>query len=350
MPRYLGVLLILTALTACNRDKKGDRVMAHLGCKAAEVVEKLEPGAGVALIPPADNTRNLVAQWRTSVGPAVVDRAGRACAEAPIDSLLVVSWNVNVGNAQIRRFVTDLTAGRIIPGVRVRNFVLLLQEAYRESPEVPANVNAHVCPGRIAGGSSDIEDVSDSLGLALYYIPSMRNGCSGAAREDRGNAILSTLPLTNLKAVELPLVRQRRVAAMADVKGKNSAGQEWTLTLASVHFENRGPGRPNDWVHGRARQSEALVAALPETDFLVVGGDFNTLRGSGEPAVRIVAGRFANPPLHPQVTTYVKYSVMRSHLDYLFFNHAGAKRGKYWRADSRYGSDHYPIMGFVRVG
>jgi hypothetical protein len=40
----------------------------------------------------------------------------------------------------------------------------------------------------------------------------MRNG---GVDEDRGNAILATLPLRDVAAIELPLVRERRVAVAA---------------------------------------------------------------------------------------------------------------------------------------
>jgi endonuclease/exonuclease/phosphatase family metal-dependent hydrolase len=139
------------------------------------------------------------------------------------------------------------------------------------------------------------------------------------------------------------------VVALAEVAGQTSAGEAWTLALASVHFENRGPGRPPDWVRGRAQQAQALIAELPESKLAVVGGDFNTLNGENEPAVRIVGARFANTATHPKNITYVSYVVVRSQLDYLFFQCAGSHRATYWRARSRYGSDHYPIMGFVRL-
>lgn len=167
-------------------------------------------------------------------------------------------------------------------------------------------------------------------------------------RQDRGNAILSTLPLTNLRAVELPLMRQRRVVALADVKGKSSSGTDWTLSLASVHFENRGSGLPWHWIQGRAEQARILVKSLPETGLAVLGGDFNTLNGASEPAVGIVGDHFRNSD-HQRSVTFTSYVIMRSHLDYLFFRSAGDHRSKYWRARSQYGSDHYPIMGFVRL-
>lgn len=347
-------LLVVAAwiLSGCERTKQTEAFTGNIGCTAASALERLEPGPGVEFISDKDGADAAVmAAWRESVGPPVADRSGRSCEALPLDSLLIVSWNVHIGHADIRRFVSDLRGGRIVPGKRVRHFVLLLQEAYRAGGDVPAGVaDRGVCPSRMGGDGPDIEDIADSLGLALYYVPSMRNGCeAGGVRQDRGNAILSTLPLTKLKAIELPLMRQRRVVAVAEVKGHNTAGGEWTLSLASVHLENRGPGNPRDWVAGRARQARALVSALPESNLAVVGGDFNTLTGPHEPAVRIVGARFRNTPEPPAGITYVSYAVMRSHLDYLFFQCAGRHRTKYWRARERYGSDHYPVMGFVRL-
>ena len=342
--RWTSILLFAVSVAGCGRDSVSERV-DNLGCGTAGILEGLAPGVAFT-----NNTEARITTWRNAVGPPVVDRANRSCADAGIDSLLVVSWNEHIGHGDIRRFVSDLRAGRVLPGLHVQHFVILMQEVFREGDAVPAHAPARICPKRVGGVGPDIEDISDSLGLALYYVPSMRNGCEATGRrEDRGNAILSTLPLTNLRAVELPLVRQRRVAVMADVKGHTSTGENWTLSLASTHFENRGPGRPRDWIHGRARQAEALVKALPESKLAVVGGDFNTLTGTDEPAVRIVGARFKNSPKHQKNITYVSYAVVRSHLDYLFFPSPPGQHASYWRARSRYGSDHYPIMGFVRV-
>jgi endonuclease/exonuclease/phosphatase family metal-dependent hydrolase len=346
MARVLSSILIATVLAGCRADADELVSAESFRCSVSTVIDRLDPAPTVAFVSAPDST---LEPWRANVGPALVDRAGRTCETAPIDSLLVVSWNVHLGHADIVRFVNELRAGRVLPGIRVQHFVILLQEAFREGTEVPVRTIAKACPRRLGGNGADIETLADSLGLALFYVPSMRNGCDRRRRQDRGNAILSTLPLTNLKAVELPLMRQRRVVALADVQGQSSEGKAWTLSLASVHLENRGPGIPRDWVHGRAQQARALVAALPNTSLAALGGDFNTLNGAQEPAVRIVGGHFTNSPEHQRSVTFVSYAVVRSHLDYLFFRCAGQHRSKYWRARDRYGSDHYPIMGFVRV-
>ena len=338
-------LLFWLVLSGCGHESAPMLSGAYGGCTSAHLLDRIQTPE-VALV--ADTARAMSA-WRANVGPPVVDRTNRACEDAAADSLLVISWNVHLGHADIVRFVRELRAGRVVPGVRIRQFVILLQEAHREAVGLPARTLSSGCAPRMGGVGADIESVADSLGLALFYVPSMRNGCDDGARQDRGNAILSTFPLTELKAVELPLVRQRRVAALAQVGGRTTAGKTWTVSLASVHLENRGRGAPRAWVHGRAQQAEALVAALPNRDLAAVGGDFNTLQGADEPAVRIVGAHFKNSPRHQREITFTSYVIMRSQLDYLFFRCAGQHRSTYWRARERFGSDHYPVMGFIRV-
>ena len=345
--RFFVAIAILTLAAGCQRSPVPSEPFAELQCKIGEALGVDLPKPSVTLV--ADTTSAMTA-WRASAGDAIVDRTGRSCDVVPLDSILVISWNTHLGHANIRAFIADLRAGRVVPGTRVNHFVMLVQEAYREGESVPVNVTGNGCTRRMGGEGHDIEEIADSLGLALFYVSSMRNGCSSQLRQDRGNAILSTLPLTNLKAIELPLVRQRRVAAMAEVSGKTTDGRDWNLVMASVHLENRGSGGPRSWVRGRARQAEALVANLPDSVLLAVGGDLNTLTGPDEPAVEIIGRKFTHSPEHQQKNTFLSYVVMRSHLDYLFFRCYGAHKSTYWRARERYGSDHYPIMGFVRVG
>jgi endonuclease/exonuclease/phosphatase family metal-dependent hydrolase len=341
------VLVLLATLPACQRSSSSPEPFAELRCQIADALGVALPAPSVTLI--ADIAKASVT-WRESAGEPIVDRASRICAETPLDSILVISWNTHLGHADVRAFIADLRGGRIVPGQRIVHFVMLVQEAYREGESVPGDVVGNGCTRRMGGEGADIEDIADSLGLALFYVPSMRNGCDRRLRQDRGNAILSTLPLLNLKAIELPLIRQRRVAALAEVAGKTTAGRNWHLVVASVHLENRAGGAPRSWVQGRARQAQALVASLPDSVLLAVGGDLNTLTGPGEPAVKIIGSKFTHSPEHQQKNTFLSYVVMRSQLDYLFFRCYGQHQSKYWRADKRYGSDHYPIMGFVRVG
>lgn len=345
--RIPGLLFSAAALaTACGRSPGAHEPFAAVECAITQLSGVLQPLPAVTFV---GDTSSTLRMWRASAGEPVVDRAGRVCDETPLDSILVISWNTHLGHADLRAFVSDLRAGRVVPGQRIQHFVLLAQEAYRAGESVPERVSGNGCTRRMGGVGPDIEDVADSLGLALFYVPSMRNGCSNVPRQDRGNAILSTLPLSNLRAIELPLVRQRRVAAMAEVSGKTTEGREWNLVVASVHLENRGSGGPRAWAQARARQARTIAENLPDSVLLAVGGDLNTLTGPDEPAVAIINSKFAHSPEHQKQNTFTSYFVMRSHLDYLFFRCYGTHRSTYWRANQRYGSDHYPIMGFVRV-
>jgi endonuclease/exonuclease/phosphatase family metal-dependent hydrolase len=348
MKQLCGLLLCIAAinLLGCRQGTIPQEPFAELRCDAASAIAAIAPPPTVAFI--SDTTSGMPA-WRASVGPPVVDRTARKCDDAPLDSILVISWNTHLGHADVRAFVSDLRNGRVVTGRRIYHFVILMQEAFRDGESVPGSVTGSGCTRVMGGVGPDIEDIADSLGLAMFYVPSMRNGCSSTPRQDRGNAILSTLPLSDLKAVELPLVRQRRVAAIAEVSGKTSAGTEWNLVLASVHLENRSSGFPRAWVHGRAQQAEAFVTHLPDSVLLAVGGDLNALQGATEPAVRIIGGKFANSPEHQSENTYLSYVVVRSQLDYLFFRCHGQHKSMYWRARKRYGSDHFPVMGFVRL-
>src|SRR4029078_10443630 len=97
---------------------------------------------------------------------------------------------------------------------------------------------------------------ADALGLSLLYVPSMRNG---RAAEDRGNAILATMRLDDLEAIELPLDRQRGVAIAATIRLR--ARRPITLRIVSTHFTN--VVGHHLWLFsepGRIRQARALAS------------------------------------------------------------------------------------------
>src|SRR5688572_11728442 len=66
--------------------------------------------------------------WCDAVGPTIrLEGSGGA---APMDELVVATWNVHVGGGDLLGFVQDLKSGAVT-GKPVSDFVLLLQEAYR---------------------------------------------------------------------------------------------------------------------------------------------------------------------------------------------------------------------------
>lgn len=223
--------------------------------------------------------------------------------------MIVISWNMHAGAGDLPRLLAELTTGSVAALGRVTEFVLLLQEA-----------------------RPDIVDFARSEDLSAYYAP---------VNAQRGNAIVSTMPLGDARTIELPRVRQRRVAAEAtiDVNGV-------PLRVVSAHLENRV-----SWWHGglfsegaRQRQADALIAALPKGPPTVVGGDFNVWLGRSEPAWRALAARFPDGPTPLHTPTFHR----RLFLDEIFFD-----LPKHWTAErvvleTRYRSDHHPVIGILK--
>jgi endonuclease/exonuclease/phosphatase family metal-dependent hydrolase len=229
--------------------------------------------------------------------------------------LTVVSWNLHDGRGDLPRLLDDLVSG-VLTGAPAREYVVLLQEA-------------------VAG--PDLDTIAAARGLAVFHVPVF-----AGQRRARGTAILSTLPLRDTRAIDLPHERQHRVvsAAMITVLGRE-------LFVASAHFENRlnlfdgGPFADR----ARGRQAEALVAALPRDLPGIVGGDLNTMLGA-EPALRILRARFADTP-GPDTTPTFRDRLV---LDHLFFDVPAGLKATSRVAPNRYGSDHHPVVGTITAG
>jgi endonuclease/exonuclease/phosphatase family metal-dependent hydrolase len=289
---------------------------------------------------PDDSTS--LARWRMSVGPPVFLQPAAADGQ-PHDAITIVSWNTAVGAADIVGFVQTLPNPR-------GPLVLLLQEVYREGPEVPA----HLAPGfafagrlgGAAGGQAlgEIKDVARTLGLAVYYVPSMRNG-GPDSDEDRGNAILSDLPLADLRAMELPFERQRRVAITATVAGHTDAGTPWRVRLVSAHLDNLG-GVRRAWIgaeYGRTRQARGLTALLQDSEPTILAGDFNTWFGFADRAYQETARAFHAPMPSDRRATF--RGLLR--LDHVFLRLPDGWRARSERGSSRFGSDHFPLIATI---
>ena len=306
---------------------------------------------------PDSADRGPLDRWCAGVGPAVV--LTRESDSVPVDSLAVISWNTHVGGGDVAGLVRDLRKGEFTDGQPVDHFVLLLQEVHREGAGVPRNPNASA-PRRIVGSPPkgprrDIVATAKELGLNLYYVPSMANGLStgDVTPEDRGNAILTTLPLTDLGAIELPYEIQRRVVATAGVTGRSSTGEPWQLRVMSVHLDHRSRnGRVwQSFGAGRARQARALVAALDTSHATVLGGDLNTWSlGPLEGAIGILQNHFPVPAGYtPEPTFGTASGLGGMTLDRLMFRLPEPWSAVSRRIDDRYGSDHHPLLGWVRL-
>jgi endonuclease/exonuclease/phosphatase family metal-dependent hydrolase len=286
----------------------------------------------------------ILDRWRASVGPPLI-----ISVEAPpaaVDALTIVSWNTAIGAGDVEKLVADLR--RASPNVPI---VLLLQEVYRGGPEVPTALSREAAfASRLAGLRPDgrrdeIEATASALRMSAYYVPSMRNGGPIGSDEDRGNAILSTLPLTNLCAFELPFERQRRVAVGATLTGQDSQGHSWQLRVVSTHLDNMS-GAKRAWIaseFGRLRQTRGLIDQLDDERAVVLGGDFNTWFGFADQAFRETARAFPATEVTDRRATF--RGLLR--LDHLFFRLPERWTARFRRADENYGSDHHPLIATI---
>lgn len=298
--------------------------------------------------------RHQLNAWCAAVGPAVFGGWADPPTER-VDSIAVLSWNVHVGGGDLRGLVRDLREGVFTSGVPVEHFVLLLQEAYREDDTVPAfdpglPFGSGVSLAPPTGERRDIVADAEDLGLSIFYAPSMRNGEGrGSTPEDRGNAILATLPLTDPVAIELPLARQRRVVVSAAVplEPVSAEGEDPTaIQVSSVHLENDASGLTRDEA-ARLQQAEALIEGLSEAELAVAAGDINTwTRGWDEAAVRVLLDAFPDTPPFPQGHTYERgFGFVRRYLDYIFYRVPDGARVRTIRIPDPYASDHFPLLG-----
>jgi endonuclease/exonuclease/phosphatase family metal-dependent hydrolase len=300
-------------------------------------------------------TSERLAGWRANVGAPVAYDPPGAADVADVGALAVLSWNVWIGRGRLGELVARIRDGRfaslgIEPGLPL---VLLIQEAFRADDTVPAVSNglaAREVLGPVSG-REDIVDVARRLGLHLRYAPSMRNAGN---RSDRGNAILSTLPLSGARGIELPLVLQRRVALTAAV----AAGRA-PVRLLSAHLEPRGPvGYKWLGAAGRAQQVRHLLERM-EDDSVILGADLNLGRGRAEPAWRSLtqAGFAFGVPGGVPPWRHTYHALPRLVLDYILVrDRAGTvARARVHRVDEHpadrgrtvFGSDHHPLLARV---
>ena len=331
--------------------------------------------------PAAPRDRDTLDDWCRSIGPVVVASAPPNSLPPPhtSDSLTVVSWNVNVGAGNLIELVERLRRGQLTAPAQVGEFVILLQETYRVGPEVPRrSAFGFRIPKRLgdADPADDIRQLAWWLGLHLVYAPAMRNGDEdGDGASDRGNAILSTLPLDEVTVIELPFERQRRiaVAATAHAVVRNAAtGNAATgnaqignaptgnvaignvepghamaspnVRLISTHFETRAGLTRGGPTPARHRQARGLIEALASDDAapLIIGGDFNTSYGNDEPAIHELRKAFPWSTPTAWVTWRGPLGIS-ARLDHIFargVEESVAVR----RVPDRFGSDHHPLI------
>jgi endonuclease/exonuclease/phosphatase family metal-dependent hydrolase len=332
--------------------------------------------------------------WRDNAGAAVaLDAPGP---REPPDVLVVLSWNVWIGRGRLRDVIARLRDGGFarMGAPADAALVVLVQEAYRNDGSVPPAASAWAPrqPPRDFRPQEDVVDVARELGLSLRYAPSMRNGTH---RSDRGNAILSSVPIQEAFAFELPFVIQRRVAVAA-VLAIPGGRAPLRLRVASAHLDPWG-ALGWDWTGaaGRALQAQALLDGLAHDTpaagggppaavglpapaaaggaaepaegpvaATVLGADLNTSRGRREPAYRLLseAGFRVGIPHREPHWGHTYHMVPRLPIDHLLIRREGGARGAGPAAEiaraavhrlnenprdagpTVFGSDHHPLL------
>lgn len=339
-------VLILTACavtsSAVSHAATARSTPANINCRARDAAPFIDWRTSDA----ADDAE--LARWCRAVGVPVMVEATLAAPAPPLDDLVVLSWNAHLAEGELPRLVRELTSGELT-GRPERHFVIAVQELYRRGDAVPAfdpgDRTAHAIVPRDPE-SPDVNNFASSLGLSIYYVPSMRNGA--ALYEDRGNAIVSTEPLRDPIALELPLARQRRVALAATIDVQTATGVR-PLQIVDAHLEPLSSPQ-SLWVlkDPRPAQVRAIRDLLDEPRFtnpanagVILGGDFNTVRGgAGEAAYRIARAWGTSLGTEDRRATH-----MMGRLDYLFFRLADGWTASTERIDDRFGSDHHPVLG-----
>lgn len=299
----------------------------------------------------------VLAGWRKNVGgPLGLDLAPPT--PTPARTLVVLDWNIWIGRGDLASVVERVRGGAYAsegfpPGVP---FVALIQEAYRQDDSVPAIAGPHFArdASRRSGHEHEIGALARQLQLNLRYMPSMRNG---PAHSDRGNAILSSLPLIDSRADELPYCYQRRVAVSATIQ----LGSQ-PLRLHSAHLDPRGRrARDLFGIAGRLRQARAFVEAIRDGDGMphLLGADLNLARQRREPAFRVLteAGFSLGTQAHRPPWRHTYHRLPRLNLDWLLLANARGRfaLGALQRLDEHpqdqgpyvFGSDHHPLLARI---
>ena len=297
--------------------------------------------------------RDRLEAWRANVGESVALDLAPPDPGRTLTSLAVLSWNLWIGRGRLREVMTRVRDTTDAP------LVVLVQEAFRSDASVPPRTAGRAA--RRAAGAlplrlqprTDIVELAQALGLNLRYVPSMRNG---TRRSDRGNAILSELPLADAWGVELPLVLQRRVPVAAALPLPGGP-----LHVVSAHLDPLGPPGAS-WLGGagRAAQTAHLLGHLGG-DLVVIGADLNLGRGRRERSWRLLdAAEFVTGvPAAAPAWRHTFHAMPRLVLDYLLVrDRSGRIAGaRVERLDEHpedrgplvFGSDHHPLLARVEL-
>jgi endonuclease/exonuclease/phosphatase family metal-dependent hydrolase len=274
-------------------------------------------------------------EWCAAVGPpVVVEATGQP---TPRRRLMLISWNVHVGGGHLDRLLASLGVDQATrpPDVGV---IVLLQEAYRSGSDVPPLAPGARVPKAILPKNRSLEfsALARHIGMSGVYVPSMRNGRGSASdREDRGNAILTTESLSDIRAIELPFGKQRRVAITATIPAGGRS-----LRVVSMHLDTNSDRQVQ--AHAMGLELRTLQADWP----LIAAGDLNARGGRGDGTYKVLR---AHVPVESCGTGRTHWWIRR--LDFMFstlLTHGLRSTCRTWK--DKHGSDHRPVILDLDLG
>jgi endonuclease/exonuclease/phosphatase family metal-dependent hydrolase len=245
----------------------------------------------------------------------------------PTDRLRIVTYNVHYG-ADV-----DGLAAAFRGDADLRAFDVLLVQEIEDHPEE---------------GSSRASRLAAALAVGYVYVPARL-----VDEGDQGLAILSRLPLENVRVkvlpyVDLPVNDYRRIAVAADVELPSGP-----LRLVNIHLDTRLN------IDDRLVQLRPAVIDAPEA--VVAGGDLNTIpylwAGGGVPLTPLAATAptdpaaivddfmralgFATPTVVLGTTQQSSELLQKLRLDHLYARGVDAVPGAVERGIGL--SDHWPV-------
>ena len=192
-----------------------------------------------------------------------------------IEDITFVSWNVHVGNGDVRAFVADLRAGVHTDGRKIDHYVLMLQEAVRTDgvPAFAADMSgAERIAAHGAADSIDIVQVARDLGAltALRTVDAQRQvgGRPGGGSRQRHPLDLAALRSDGDRAARrgsAPRRHPRRAARCRSERSISMRSAAGTCACGCSGVRGCGMCRsdrwwlPARWSTGRRRRSEYLA-------------------------------------------------------------------------------------------
>jgi endonuclease/exonuclease/phosphatase family metal-dependent hydrolase len=232
-------------------------------------------------------------------------------ADADQSSVKVVTWNIKFGE-QIDEAIETLISTPELADADI----YLLQEM----------------------DESGTEEIARALGQNYVYFPASVHTQHG---RNFGNAILARWPISHPQKVILPNRNPRNGQLRTATRAVVTLGEIRVLTY-SVHTETFWLGSK-----GRVEQVDAVAETVAfQYDYVVVGGDFNTLTPASVRTTEQRMARFDLVRLSKDAGYTVGVRNVGMPLDHIFGSDVNVLASGVWRETTA--SDHYPL--WVQLG